>query len=356
MPAKVFLTRVMPKEAPASVVNKIGKLFDAAGFSEIIDENDLVGIKIHFGEKDNVGHINPEFVRPVVDRIIQSGGKPFLTDTSTLYVGQRTNAVDHCMIAHEHGFTIEKTGCPVIMSDGLIGNDYKKIEVNGKHFKQVKVASGVATMHSIVSMAHVTGHVAAGFGAGIKNLGMGFAARSGKLEQHSDVKPFVDAKTCVACGNCVKWCPTGAIAIEDKAATIDNNLCIGCGECLTVCKFNAVKFGWGTPAEKLQEKIAEYACGAIKEKSGKIGFINFMTNITNHCDCIAKGQEPAIEDIGIMASKDVVALDRATLDIIRQTHGAALMSEMWPEIDHEIQINHARAMGLGTTEYELTEI
>lgn len=332
------------------------KLFIKAGFQSCINTNDLTAIKIHFGEDGVETYLPSYMVQPVINSIKHCAGKPFLTDTCVLYKGKRDNAVDHLLLAEKHGYSIHKLGAPVLIGDGLVGNEDIEIEINGNIFKSVNIASIVFESNSIIVVSHVTGHMATGMGAAIKNIGMGFASRKGKLRQHSVMNPKISRKKCTGCGVCVDWCPENIITIEDGKAKIEYRKCIGCGECLAVCRFNAVKFDWKIQGEELQKRMAEHAFGVVKNKSGKIGYINYLIKMTKDCDCMATKQNPLIPDIGILASKDPVAIDKATLDIIRDRAGKDIAELSYPEINVTVQIEHAEKIGMGSSDYNLIEL
>lgn len=357
MSSKVYLSRTSLQEDKETSINKVRKLFNKFNDSNIFEKNDLVAVKLHFGEKGNDGYVRPHYVKAIVDQLKAAETKPFLTDTNTLYVGQRSNSVDHLMIAHAHGFSIDKIGCPVIIADGLVGNNCTRMPVAGNHFSEVQIANDAVHAHSMVVLTHVTGHLAAGMGATIKNLAMGLANRGGKLQQHSHMKPSISPKKCTSCGTCMRWCPTKAISwSDDRKAQIDHSICIGCGECLAVCKYNAVNFTWDKASAMIQEKMAEYAAGALSNKKGKALFMNFLLKVTKSCDCMGTDEPAEIPDIGVMASLDPVALDYATVEILSEAKGEDFFKVLWPEQDVMNQINHAEKIGLGHKDYELVEI
>lgn len=161
-------------------VSAMARIFAASGASKIISTNDFVAIKLHVGEKKNTTHVKPEVVRVLVQEAKALGGRPFLTETSTLYKGERENAVKHILHAHNHGFSIDNVGAPFVMADGLAGNTEHEVEINGELHKSVKVAREVLSADSLLVVSHPTGHPAAGLGACIKNIGMGLASRMGK--------------------------------------------------------------------------------------------------------------------------------------------------------------------------------
>ncbi len=356
MASEVFFVPVSDGEPKESVIQKIENLYEGADLGACISENDLVAVKLHFGEKGNVTHIPAEYFRPIVEKIKQNGGKPFLTDTNTLYRGQRSNSVDHLHLAHQHGFTIENVGAPVIIADGLVGTAEIEVEINGEMYRKVAIASDAVMANAFIVVAHVTGHPGTGLGAILKTLGMGFSSRKGKLNQHSKMLPEIDPDKCTACQLCIKWCPQDTIVLKDGKAFVVQEGCIGCGECLAVCRFGAVKFDWGNESEILQKKIVEHAYGAIKDKRDKVGYISFIISVTKGCDCFGSKQDPIIPDIGIIAGKDPVALDKAALDLIRERNGKEFSELAYPDVDPYIQIRHGERLGIGKADYKLIEV
>lgn len=353
MKSKVYFIKTENGEKVPSLAEKAGKLFDCANFKDAIKKNDMVAVKTSFGEKGNIGYLKPPIIKSIVNKVKEHAGKPFLIETNTLYLGRRTNAVDHIAHAHEHGFSYESVGAPIIIGDGLFGEHDVQIEINQEICKYAHVAGVARASNAIVSISHVTGHIATGMGATLKNIGMGLSSRGGKLSQHSGVIPQILKKKCTTCGVCGKWCPVGAIKMGEEYAIIDPHICIGCGECLAVCQFQAVKIAWDENVVNLQKKIAEHCLAVLKGKEGKVVFFNFLTHITHHCDCMDKPFEPDIADIGIIASWDPVAIEKATTDLIQQHIGKDFFKESWPKIDYTVQMTYAQEIGLGSMEYEL---
>lgn len=364
-PAKVYFTDVRCQKN-SSLLQKLERLFVKAGFDSLVEPGDLVAIKVHFGEKGNTEFIRPQFARRVVDRVKRKKGRPFLTDANTLYVGSRANAADHLQTALENGFGYEVTGAPLVIADGLLGKDYVAAEINKRRFKEVRIASAIYHADALIAISHFKGHEATGFGGTLKNIGMGSGCRSGKQQMHSDVLPQVHEEKCEACGKCRNWCPAKAITVE-KTARIDDNLCIGCGECTVTCPNGAIRIEWKTEPDIIQEKIAEYALGAVQNKEGKVGFINFVMGVTPDCDCCSWSDLPVVSDVGILASKDPVALDQASLDLVTaQTAvpGSRLGTSHRGEnkflamhgVDGTVQLAHGEAIGLGSRDYTLIEV
>ena len=259
MKSKVFFSETRNGESLQSLSEKVKLLYDAAGIKSTINRGDMVAIKTSFGEKGNIGHLKPPLIKAAVDKVKVSGGKPFLVETNTLYVGKRSNAIDHLMLAHEHGFTIENTGAPVIIGDGLFGEHDYIVKTNQKLCKNAYISGVAKAANVIISIAHVTGHLATGMGTTFKNIGMGLSARGGKLAQHSGVIPQIIKKNCKICKVCEIWCPVDAIKMGKDTAIIDPEKCIGCGECLAVCQFDAVKIAWDEDTINLQKKLLNIA-------------------------------------------------------------------------------------------------
>jgi len=362
--AKVYFTD-MRVGHNQSLLDKVEKLFVRAGFREIIAPENLVAIKLHFGERGNTGYVRPQFVRRIVDKVKELGGKPFLTDANTLYKGSRSNAVDHLQTAVENGFAYAVMDAPLVIADGLTGKEYVNVEINRKHFKEVKIGAAAYHADALIAVTHFKGHELTGFGGVLKNLGMGLGSRSGKLMMHSDVLPVISADKCKGCEKCGRWCPAGAISVRQKVSFIDPGKCIGCGECTVTCPAGAIEIDWRTKPDLAQEKIVEYAEGALKNKNGKYGFITFVNNVTPECDCYGFSNPPLVGDIGILASSDPVALDQACADLVNRENvlpGSRLAGKgdvqdkfraLYPGINWRRQLDYAEEIGLGTKKYEL---
>jgi uncharacterized Fe-S center protein len=356
MATPVYFYRFRSTEESITYPKGLTSLFHHALLKDCIKTDDLVAIKCHFGEKGNDTYIPPVFVKHLVDEIKQLGGKPFLTDTCVLYRSQRDNSVDHLNLANEHGFSLSEIGAPVIIGDGLLGDAEKLVSITGDIFQEVSVAAVALETDAIIVLSHVTGHMASGMGAAIKNIGMGFASKKGKLRQHSMMKPTVSSKRCTGCQLCIEWCPTQAIYMNGEVALIDTKQCIGCGECFTMCRYGAIKHDWNRDSKDLQKRMAEHALGVAKGKFGKIGYINFLISMTKDCDCLNKSQKPLISDIGLLASLDPVAIDAASLELVKTETGKHIAGWSYPHIDPWIQIRHGERIGLGQADFKLVEV
>jgi uncharacterized Fe-S center protein len=355
MPSKVFFTAASKEEPDISLAEKTARIFRQLGLEKQIEREHFVALKIHFGEKGNRGYIRPPWLVQLIDEIKKRTSRVYITDTNALYVGSRSNAAAHLKLAADHGFTIDTLQIPVIIADGLIGRDDDEVQVDLPRIKRAKLASAFLNTDFLVSLSHFTGHIQTGFGAALKNLGMGCASRSGKLEQHSDVRPWIKQKTCKNCLTCLDYCPVDAIEEGEKSVRIITEKCIGCGECLVVCSVGAVKMRWDGDIIRVQEKMAEYAYGLRKVLNGNIACLNFVVGVTKNCDCMAKDEPVIVEDVGILGSLDPVAVDRASVDLVNARSGRDLFGEIH-NVDWAVQLEHAQQIGLGSSDYELIEI
>ena len=335
---------------PMADVKKVGDLIAKAA-GEFYNKDEFVAIKLHFGEKGNKGFIRPEWVRPVVDFVKTKKAIPFLTDTNTIYHGQRADAVHHLMLAKGHGFKIEKVGAPVVIADGLRGNDYVEVKIEGSHYKSVKVAKGIYESHAMIVLSHTKGHMLTGFGGALKNLGMGCTPRSAKYDMHAGTYPTLVSKYCIGCGECLGSCGQGALSLVGDKISLDQDLCVGCGECIVACPHKAIDIPWRATADAVQQKLVEHACGAVKDKP--VCYVNYMHCITRNCDCMPSDPEgPFLDNVGILISTDPVAIDQASIDIINDEAGKDLFREM-NDIEYSIQLDRAAELGMGSREYEL---
>ncbi len=348
---------------------KLVRLIDTAGIDTVVGRGELTALKVHFGEKGGHAYIRPTFLRRIVDRVKGLGARPFLTDSCTLYPGERKEAISALACAIENGFAYAVVGAPLIMCDGLRGHSARRVPVEGEILQEVDIALDILEADALIAVSHFKCHELTGFGGAIKNLGMGCSSREGKLEQHSNVAPKVAEQFCSACAACLKACVHDAVSFIEGRARIDAERCAGCGRCITVCEEKAVKVQWNEEAPLVMKKMAEYAKGALHGKAGKTLFVNFVTQISPACDCYGHSDAPIVPDQGILASTDPVALDQACADLVnaaRGLPGTALNEGMepggdkfrgvHPDIDWKVQLEHAERIGMGSRHYELKKL
>jgi hypothetical protein len=320
---------------------------------EQFKKGSFVGVKMTIGDAKSTAYIKPELVKVIVENLKRRGAKPFIFDTNVIYKGQRQNAIDHLNLAYKKGFTPDRIGCPYIIADSVFGTDSKTFKTDFKNVTSIKVPSLVGVLEDLVVLSHITGHIMSGYAASIKNVAMGMASRAGKQVQHSSVKPSINPGKCTLCGCCIEMCPSSAIAEASGVAFINSEICIGCGECISACKFDAVNINWKEEADVFVERMAEYAVGILSRIKRKV-FINFAFEITEECDCIS-GDDPRItEDTGIFASDDILAVDKASFDIL--TQNGDIFSRGGRMNTHYHLLKYASKIGLGSKDYTLIEI
>lgn len=356
-----------------NLLKKLHRLMKAAGFERIDFTDKYAAIKLHFGEYGNLAFLRPNYAKVVADYVKELGGKPFLTDCNTLYVGSRKNALDHMDTAYLNGFSPLQTGCHVIIADGLKGSNEQLVPINLEYVKEAKIGQAIMDADVVISLTHFKGHEEAGFGGTIKNLGMGSGSRAGKMEQHCDGKPYVEQKLCIGCGSCFRICAHGAPIIENGKAHIDENKCVGCGRCLAICPKNAVKPLFQDSFKLLNCKMAEYAYAVCKDRP--CFHVSLICDVSPNCDCHAENDIPIIPDVGMLASFDPVALDQACADLCNkmpviegsclddnikkfghEDHNHEVFHMNHPDTEWESCLDHAQKIGLGSRDYQLHKI
>ncbi len=372
MPSQVFF---MDLRASAKETNfkKFQKLLEAVDLKSIVQrrkKRPLVAVKLHFGEKGNTSFIRPIYVRQVVDRLWDYGARPFLTDANTVYVGTRAEAVSHLTTAIENGFAYAVVRAPLVIADGLTGKAEVEVEVNLEQFKTVYLAEAILEAEALVTLTHFKLHELSGFGGALKNLGMGCASRKGKLSQHSNISPKVTEKKCTGCADCVVHCAQEAIGInpETEKAVIDPTKCVGCAECLLVCPYGNIQIQWNESIPVFLNKMIEYAFGVMQRHRERAVFVSFITQVSPACDCYGHNDLPVVGDVGILASRDPVAIDQACVDLVNESPGFAGSSlkdlspgsdkfkDVYPQVDWHLQLEYAAKLGLGAREYELVKV
>lgn len=348
-------------------LDKLKKLVLAAGLYDIDFDRKFTAIKIHFGEPGNMAFLRPNYSRVIVDLVRARGGKPFLTDCNTLYVGGRKNALDHLDSAYANGYNPFQTGCHTIIADGLKGTDEAEVPVTGgTYVKSAKIGQAIMDADVFISMNHFKGHENTGFGGAMKNIGMGCGSRAGKMEMHSSGKPHVRKKKCVGCMTCTKICAHDAISITDKLASIDHDRCVGCGRCIGVCPMDAIAPDWNQANDVLNCKIAEYSQAVL---AGRPHFhVSLVIDVSPFCDCHAENDMAIVPNVGMFASFDPVALDQACADAVNAQpvlHGSLADCDheghdhfhaVSPNTDWEVCLDHAEKLGIGTRQYELITV
>jgi uncharacterized Fe-S center protein len=356
----------------------------------MVSRGDVVAIKVHLGERYTARHLRPTLVRQVVDLVRDWGGKPIVTDTllrgsyHSTETWTRRGMHEALDTAARNGFTSETLGAPLIFADYVNERRGIPVEIGGRLIERAYVAPLFGNVDALISLAHFKGHDCASIGGQMKNLGVGCQAKQGKHWIHHN-QPFrVHPEVCNGCGDCVPTCPEGAIRMEGGAALIDSELCVLCAECVRVCSPGAIDASFSPLGNGLCARIGEAAAGVVRlvgpEKSG---FVNVAVDITPLCDCDPFTDVPFVQDLGVFASRDPVALDRACVDAVTAAPGLpnsmaeeaglmepgvekfnALARVRWLATpggedqapDWRVMLDAAEGVGLGTQRYELVAL
>ena len=331
--SKVYFTD-MRCPVGTGLLDKLKKLIEKAGIDSIDMDSKFVAIKIHFGEPGNLSFLRPNFAKVVADKVTSLGGRPFLTDCNTLYVGRRKHALEHLAAAQENGFSPLSTGCQMIIADGLKGTDEMEVPLEGCDDFQ----------------------------------SMGCGSRAGKLAMHSIGKPSIAAEKCRGCKTCTHYCAQSAISIgEDHKARIDHDLCAGCGRCIGVCNFDAISNAFDAESTILNERMAEYTKAVIQNRPHF--HVSIVNQVSPYCDCHAENDAAVVPDIGMFAGFDPVALDHACIDAVNAAPAISTsvlgqcahehndhFTDNHPKTNWRSQIEHARKIGIGNVDYELVTV
>ena len=261
-----------------------------------------VAVKVHSGEKGNQNYLHPEFMRPIVEHIHGT-----IVECNTAYEGARNTTEKHQQLIKDHGWT---DYFPVDIMDAEADTT---LEIpNGKIIKQNFVGQNLNNYDSMLVLSHFKGHPMGGYGGALKQLSIGVASSAGKAWIHSAGK------------------------------TKDQNEL------------------WSNVAEQDQflEAMADAASSVVAHFNGNMAFINIMCNMSVDCDCCAVAEDPCMKDIGILASLDPIAIDRACIDLVKNSDdpGRDHLLERITSRHGEHTIEAAATLGFGSTDYELIEL
>lgn len=388
MPSDVYYSGMRCKGPNETAVHKLRKLFDFSGIAQTISKGDTVAVKIHLGTGGNQRHIRPQHLRVIIEKIKETGGKPFVTDSTGIDLTSENGTAESMLRnAAARGFVPEVVGAPIIVADAPKGLHGVKVAVDGLRLKEVVLAPAIAECDSLISVAHAKGHPRTGFAASLKNLGVGCATKSGKAPIHLAKKPSIDLEKCNDCGVCFTFCPVGAIVRVNGRPKIIHEQCEwGCG-CWTICPTQAITKWFDMDHPSNEEMILREidVAKATVDQIGpeKCGYFNLAYDVTPHCDCVPYGDVPMVPDVGMFASKDPVACDMATADAIINSPGipgsaAEELNVMargsdkfsaltdWPPFSNfkrqggtkywRTQFDAASRLGIGSCEYHLIEL
>jgi uncharacterized Fe-S center protein len=375
MKSKVYLApaRATRWDYSASQTAGLERLIEKLDFGSSIAEGEYVAIKTHFGSEGAHRIVRPRFLRILADGVKAVGGKPFVCDTV------RIQGWEYLEIANQNGINPQSVGCPVLLADGLFGCDSIKVKA-GPVLGSVQIATAIHDAPAMIVVSHCKGHIQAGYGGAIKNLAMGGVAgrhRSGDWKQarghlhaaQDDANVIRDPELCTMCLQCMHICPTEAISEKGDGLIVADKKCWRCGRCERVCPEGAIRLE-KRGDEEFQMGLAEAAQAALSTfEPEKVLYVNFALEVQSECDCMPAADTPVVQDQGILAARDVVAVEQATLDLINNAAplpeslaedrnikaGQRILAEALGE-DGQLHIDAAAELGMGSREYELINV
>ena len=275
------------------------KIYEALGRKA---EGKSVAVKLSTGEAGNPNYLQPALIKDLVQRV-----KGTIIESNTAYGGKRTNVADHMKVAEEHGFTA------IADVDIMDANGQVELPVNGgKHLKVDIVGKDFMNYDFMVVLSHFKGHPMAGFGGALKNISIGIASPEGKAYIHSGGKTR-----------------------------------------------NVTEVWNMIPADTIfQESMAEASKAIIDHMGNRALYISVANNLSVDCDCVATPADPQMGDLGIFASLDPVAHDRACIDAVRNSsdHGKIHLIERIDSKHGMHNLEYAEQLGLGNQKYELVNL
>ncbi len=354
-----------------SMPGKLERLLNEVGLSRLFEPKEWVAVKTHFGSEGAHRIVRPVFLRKIVDAVKTVGAKPFVTDTV------RIKGLDYLEVANQNGINHLSVGAPVVLADGLYGNDNIMVKA-GDILGEIAVASLIYDVPAMVVCTHVKGHIQAGYAGAIKNIAMGGVSAShrhcgwkcgrGAMHAMGEGKLVWDEEKCTFCYQCEEVCPLDCISFKDEQFSYDDERCWRCGRCTRVCP----EGGLTLPGDDdLFVKSLSEASKAVLStfKQGKVLYVNLLTEIQPECDCMPAAEVPVIQDIGIAVSDDIVAIEQASVDMLlkaRPLPGSLAEDEKIGDgqdillglhkKNYLLQLEEAERLGLGSRKYELTEI
>lgn len=392
MASKVYFMDPRSQTPQTSLVAKALTVFEAAGFDKLIKPGDVVAIKHHCGEWNNTGYLRPVYARAIADRVKALGGRPFCCDTTTMVYNPyatRATAQDILLTAERNGYTSGTLGCPFIVADGFMGTDDYRVNIpEGYILKEAYIAQAIAMADVLITLTHFKGHGSGIFGGSIKNLGIGAQSKRGKYNVHLAGHPKYSFKDSSVYhpdkykGRQEKgWefleqiCPHDLIHVKANSVDIEWEKCTDCSSCRAALSGRGIVELSVEAQKALNAAIADACLGTVKAVGkGKVAFINLAIDLTPRCDCAGYSDMPLVPNLGVFASWDPVAIDKACLDMARDMEGmkgsAAEDMDVMKSGDHkfevcsplqagameDIQVNTGEIIGLGTRDYEIVNV
>lgn len=361
MPATVHYASVAfdRLEADATLPAKFLRLLDLYPLPEMVKDR-RVALKMHLGGGLGYSTIPPLFVRLLVRKLKEAGGQVFVTDTYW--------ALEDAVA---RGYTPEVLGAPLIPATGSNDRYLYKVPVDYRSLQEIQVAGEIHDAEVLINFSHVKGHGCCAFGGAVKNLAMGCVSAETRSQIHA-LEGGLEwrADLCTHCEACIRACRYGANRFTDEGEyRITYHHCRYCQHCANACPQGAITLdpqGFHHFQEGMALSTQSVLAGFAPER---VLHINLLLNITYVCDCWGLTTPALVPDIGLLASHDVVAIEQASLDLIKAENlimqgvprGKLVGSEghLFERLHGKspfIQLEALQRRGLGRREYELVEV
>ena len=295
-------------KADASLPAKFQRLLDSYPLREMFDGK-TVAIKMHLGGNLGYTTISPVFVRILIQAVKNAGGKPFVTDGTYAVPGAR-----------HRGYTEEVLEAPVVPAAGLNEKYYVDVPIDYLSLKSAQMCGEIANADAMIVYSHGKGHGHCGWGGAIKNIAMGNVTCKTRGDIHAliDTEFEWDEAKCTHCYLCRENCPGNAISFDESGKfSLNIHHCRYCMHCVTACPVNAIKINF-EGVRQFQTGMAKVtkACLDMFEDN-RVMFINHVANVTPFCDCWGFSSPIMVPDVGILASTDIVAVEKASIDMVK---------------------------------------
>jgi len=344
-------------DSGATLPAKFDRMIERIGFQDVVKDK-LTAIKMHLGRHIGYSTIPPLFVKILVDKLKSYGAKVYITDQIVSEAKPR-------------GYTEDYLGCPIVDACGVTGKYFYEKHVNFKTFKNVDIAGHIHDAEVLVDLSHVKGHGVCGYGGACKNIAMGCVTDRTRQQLHGLEGGIEwDENLCTHCELCINSCNHNANSFTDEGKyKVFYHHCTLCQHCVKVCPVSAMKM-LANQYEDFQKGMAICTKEVLKSfETGHVFYINFLINITALCDCWGLTTPSLVPDIGIMASSDIVAIEKASLDAIKfenlipsgipKGHEMGASGHLFERLHGKnpfVQLYELEKQGLGTLEYSITEI
>ena len=393
MAPKVYYMDARGDSPQTSMVAKMVTVFEAADFDSLIKPGDVVAIKLHCGEWNNSAYLRPVYARTLADRVKALGGRPFVCDTTTQpynSYASRCTGLDLMVTAERNGYNSATLGCPFICADGFMGTDDYRVDLpEGYILKEAYIAQAIAAADVLIALTHFKGHPIGVIGGALKNLGIGAQSKRGKFNVHMGGHPRygLGASCTFHPENCKgrkgeeDWqileecCPFDLIHVTEDSIEWERGKCTNCLGCLILMLSRGILELSVENFQATNAAIADACLATVKTVGpGKVAFINLAIDISRGCDCIPFSDVSILPHLGVFASYDPVAIDKACLDKAVETAGVQgstademdvldcgkrkfeTCSPLLAGLSEETQLNTGEIIGLGTRQYELVPV